>query len=78
MNDAEQFDTNDPCFYYKLLGTDAVAELLGIHTAVLKLWVREGRFPAPVRFNTRLYRWPQGQVISFIKQHADAAAKENE
>jgi prophage regulatory protein len=45
----------------------AVAERLAVSVRTLWRMVREGRFPAPIRYNRKLVRWPESVVDAWLE-----------
>ena len=53
----------------RLLTIKEVAGLLGVSVTTVKVYVREGRFPSPIRFG-RTIRWRRGAIERWIDLHS--------
>ncbi|ELY2920577.1 AlpA family phage regulatory protein [Cronobacter sakazakii] len=51
----------------KLMPISAVTEVTGYATSTIYEWMREGKFPRPVK-NGRSVRWPSSEVDAWIKE----------
>lgn len=47
-----------------------VMEVTRLSRSTIKTWVKDGRFPAPVKIGTRLVRWPESVVAEWMKGNA--------
>ncbi|WP_417338892.1 helix-turn-helix transcriptional regulator [Halomonas kashgarensis] len=62
----------------KYLSVIELANRYGIARCTLWRWVREGRFPAPVRLGRRCTRWREADIASYEKSMEMAAVREDQ
>jgi len=65
----------------KLLRIREVAEWLGVSQAAIYKWVKEGRFPAPVKLGDKdqkrvAARWVETEVEQWIEERKDETDSE--
>ena len=59
-----------------LLRLDEVSNLVGASRSSIYRWVKEARFPRPVKLGERAIAWPSDEVESFIEsRRAERDAK---
>ena len=51
----------------RLVGSGTVAERLAVSVRTLWRMVQQGRFPAPIRYNRKLVRWPEAVVDAWLE-----------
>lgn len=51
----------------RLVGSDVVAERLAVSVRTVWRMVKQGRFPAPIRYNRKLVRWPETVVDAWLE-----------
>ncbi len=49
------------------IGTNEVAEMIGVQPGTIIQWCREKRFPQPVRFSRRVLKWDRHEVTKHIE-----------
>lgn len=54
-----------------LMDAKAVSDYVGFSKATLYNMVRDGEFPKPVRVSSRLSRWLQSEVDTWIQSRAE-------
>jgi prophage regulatory protein len=50
------------------LNVKQVADLLVVAVSTIWLWVKEGKFPKPIKFGKRATRWSIEKVQGFVEQ----------
>ena len=76
MTKTDKRELDSKLYYYRLLSVDQVGALLGVDPQSIKAWSREGKFPKPIRFNARVYRWPLTAVLDFIESKQAATSRQ--
>ena len=56
----------DPAPRRKLIRRQEVEELTGLSRSTIYAWVRQGRFPRPVKVGPHAVRWYLDEVLEFI------------
>lgn len=59
----------------KLISTEEMAELLGIHPGTLQRYAREGKVQPAVRINARTWRWDPDEVMAALDQQSRASGE---
>ncbi len=57
----------------QLLTCAQVARICEIHPKTIWKWLREGKFPQPVRLGARSVRWTLGSIEQFLARTATPA-----
>ena len=52
----------------RLLRVKEVSELVGIGKSTVWAWVKEGKFPKPVKLSDRVTVWRESEVQTFISK----------
>jgi prophage regulatory protein len=58
----------------RLIRLPSVLERVGVSRSTLWSWVREGRFPPPVRLGLRAVAWKSTSVDRWIEERTEARA----
>ena len=58
----------------RLLRRQEVEELVGLSRASIYRWMRNGKFPLPVRIGSMAVRWKEGDVTAWIQSRPPAAS----
>jgi excisionase family DNA binding protein len=66
--------TTIPNEHERWLSDRQAAERLGIHRKSVWQWVREGRFPAPVKLSAHTTRWRLSEIEAWERARASEAA----
>ena len=56
----------DPAPRERLIPCSEVQRLTGLSRSTIYAWMRQGRFPKPVRVGRRAVRWRLEEVLEFI------------
>lgn len=51
----------------KLLRRPAVESLTGLSRSTIYQWMKEGRFPRPVKLGMRLVAWRESDVVAWLE-----------
>ena len=54
----------------QILRVKEVARRLGISRSTLYVWIKEGRFPSPIRLGVRMVGWKDSDVNQWIIKDA--------
>lgn len=61
----------------KILRLTGVLEAVGVKKSSIYQWIREGRFPAPVRLGPRSVGWPADQVEAWLATRESTRSTDN-
>lgn len=56
----------------KILRLPAVMEMVGVSKPTVYLWIRQGRFPQPLRIGPKASGWLASELDSWIAERAGA------
>ena len=56
----------------RLLRRHKVEELTGLSRASIYRWMRNGRFPRPVKISSRGVRWKESDITDWIQSRPEA------
>ncbi len=59
-----------------MLRTDAVLALCGLSRSTLELWIRQGRFPKPVKLGPKARAWRYSDIEGWLASRTADGAKE--